>query len=96
MSNAAAVAVLLPIAIPLATKFGIDPRAIAVGIATTAGLTFMLPVSTPAMAIITNSPFVTPMKALKWGTPVKVIGFIIFCVIVNFYWPVLGIHIFNQ
>ena len=93
MSNAAAVAVLLPIAIPLASKFGIDPRAITVGVATAAGLTFMLPVSTPAMAIMTNSLYVTPMNALKWGTPVKVFGIIVFCIVTYFYWPMVDLHI---
>ena len=93
MSNAAAVAVLMPIALVIATQFGIDPRAITVAIATSAGLTFLLPVSTPAMAIMTNSPYVHAQKAMAWGVVSKVVGIIVILVFAFYYWPLLGLTV---
>lgn len=93
MSNAAAVAVLMPIGLALAAEYGIDPRAIAVGIATCAGLTFMLPVSTPAMAIITHSNYVRPKDVLLYGLSLKIIGFFIFLAVAQYYWPLVGLTI---
>ena len=93
MSNAAAVAVLMPIALVIATQFGIDPRAITVAIATSAGLTFLLPVSTPAMTIMTNSPYVHAQKAMAWGVVSKVVGIIVILVFAFYYWPLLGLTV---
>ena len=93
MSNAASVAVLMPIGLALAKQYHIDPKAMALGIATSAGLTFMLPVSTPAMAIITSCKYVNPNHVLKWGALIKVLGIIILLLIAGFYWPLFGIHI---
>ncbi|MDC0534261.1 DASS family sodium-coupled anion symporter [Francisellaceae bacterium] len=94
MSNAAAVAVLMPIGIALSTEYGIDPRAIAVAIATCAGLTFMLPVSTPAMAIITHSDYVPSKKVAMYGLLLKIIAFAIFMLVVTYYWPNAGLKVF--
>ena len=67
MSNAASVAVLLPIGLALAVQYGIDPRAVTIAIATSAGLTFILPVSTPAMALVMNSKYVKGYRCMAWG-----------------------------
>ena len=94
MSNAAAVAVLMPIGIALASEYGIDPRAIAVAIATCAGLTFMLPVSTPAMAIITHTKYVSVKKVLLFGLLLKIIAFFVFMSVAMYYWPITNLNVF--
>lgn len=93
MSNAAAVAVLLPIGLALGPEYGIDPRAIALTIATCAGLTYLLPVSTPAMAIVTSCNYVSMEKAMFWGLLMKLISFVIFIMMALFYWPYVGLSI---
>lgn len=93
MSNAAAVAVLMPIALVLCNQYNIDPRAMTLAIATAAGLTFLLPVSTPAMAIATDSIFVHPERALRWGLIIKAIGFFVILATAFFYWPATGLHV---
>lgn len=95
MSNAAAVAVLMPMGLALGFEFGIDPRAIAVGIATCAGLTFVLPVSTPAMAIVTSCSYVNRKKAMLWGIFLKIIAFGVFMGTVLIYWPMVGLSLVN-
>ena len=93
MSNAAAVAVLMPIGLELAREFHIDPRIITVALATSAGLTFMLPVSTPAMAMITSCDYVDEKKVLRLGLLFKIIGFITLIGAIVLYWPHLGLHL---
>lgn len=94
MSNAAAVAVLMPIGLSLAPQFGIDPRAITLIIATAAGLTFLLPISTPAMAVITSVDYVSPARALRWGLVPKIIGAVLIILIAWWYWPWAGLTLF--
>ena len=93
MSNAAAVAVLMPVGLVLGKQFGIAPEVIAVTIATAAGLTFLLPVSTPAMAIITNTPYLSPARAMSWGLIPKVVGFVLLSVIFLIYLPMIGLAV---
>lgn len=93
MSNAAAVAVLLPIGLILGQQFQIDPRAMALAIATTAGMTFLLPVSTPAIALIANSPYVKQHHVMAWGLIPKVVGFFVLAGAFFLYWPAIGLHI---
>ncbi|RMF20367.1 MAG: DASS family sodium-coupled anion symporter [Cyanobacteria bacterium J083] len=91
MSNAAAVAVLMPIALALAGQFNIDPRAMTLGVTIPSGLAFMLPVSTPAIAIVVGSGYVPPVKAFSLGIWLKLSGFIIFIAMAKFYWPLVGL-----
>lgn len=93
MSNAAAVAVLMPVALVLAGQFHIDPRAMTIAVATAAGLTFLLPVSTPAMAIITNTQFVENNRALEWGMIPKLLSIVIILGVGWVYWPLVGLQV---
>ncbi|NES84435.1 MAG: DASS family sodium-coupled anion symporter [Moorea sp. SIO2B7] len=91
MSNAAAVAVLMPIGLALATQYGVDPRAMTLGVTLPSGLAFMLPVSTPAIAIVIGSGYVSPLQAFNRGLWLKVMGFFIFLGMAKFYWPLVGL-----
>lgn len=91
MSNAAAVAAILPVALALAQQYGIDPRAITLGVVIPAGLGFMLPVSTPALAIAVSSGFVRPPAVVRWGIWLDVMGYLVFLGMSEFYWPLVGL-----
>ena len=93
MSNAAAVAVLMPIALVLAEQYGVDARAMTLGVTLPSGLAFMLPVSTPAMAIVINSGYVSPAEAFSRGLWLKLMGFLIFIVMAKLYWPLFGLGV---
>lgn len=92
MSNAAAVAVLLPVALALAQKYGIDPRAITLSVVVPAGLGFMLPVSTPAIAIAVSSGYVRPSAILRWGIWLDIISLGLFVLMSQLYWPLVGLR----
>lgn len=91
MSNAAAVAVILPVALALTQKYGIDPRAMTLGVVIPAGLGFMLPVSTPAIAIAVSSGYVRPLSVLRWGIWLDAIGYVLFLATSKLYWPLVGL-----
>lgn len=91
MSNAAAVAMLTPIAIPLSENIGLDARIITLGCVLPAGLSFMFSISTPAIAMIVGSGYVRPSQAAKWGLILNILSYIIFYVVARFYWPLLGL-----
>lgn len=93
MSNAAAVAMLLPIGLALAVKYGIDPRAITLGITLPSGLAFLFPVSTPVMAIVIGSGYISPLEAFRRGMLLKLIGILIFLAIAKLYWPLFGLRV---
>ena len=93
MSNAAAVAVLMPVGLALAAKYGIDLRAMTLGITVPSGLAFLLPVSTPVMAIIMGSGYVSPSEAFKRGLLLKLVGTLIFLAMEKFYWPLFGLGV---
>ena len=93
MSNAAAVAVLMPIALALGSEYGVDPRAMTLGVTLPSGLAFMLPVSTPAIAIVIGSGYVRPFQAFRRGFVLKLIGFLVFLAMAKFYWPLVGLGV---
>ena len=92
MSNAAAVAIMMPIGLALAAEYGVDPKVMTLGVTLPSGLAFMLPSSTPPMAIVIGSGYVPPLAAFRRGLWLKLIGFLIFLAVAKFYWPLVGLH----
>ncbi|MFQ5456275.1 MAG: SLC13 family permease [Nitrospirota bacterium] len=93
ISNTAVVALLMPIAIGLATEFSIDPKVITLILTVPAGLAFILPIGTPATALAFSSGFINVKDTIKAGLIIKIIAWAIFCLMALFYWPLLGIRL---
>lgn len=91
MSNAAAVAMMTPVAIPLAQHHGIDPRVMVLGIVVPAGLAFMFAVSTPAIAMIQGTGYVRASQILRWGILLNITSYIAFMLMAHYYWPLVGL-----
>ncbi len=77
-SHTAATNMIGPLGITAAVSAGFSPVPVAVGIALSASLGFMLPVSTPPNAIVYASGYVPITKMIKTGAFIDFIG--IFCV----------------
>ena len=90
MSNAAVIAVLLPVSIGTAQKLSIDPSVLTYAIAVPAGLAFMLPMSTPANAIAVSSNYLTTKDMIKGGVMMTVTAWIVFNVVAALWWPLIG------
>ena len=91
MSNAAVIAVLLPVGIGIAGKFNIDPKIITYAIAIPAGLAFCFPMSTPANAIAVSSGYITTKDMTKAGILMMIIAWIVFIIVAKVYWPMVGV-----
>jgi sodium-dependent dicarboxylate transporter 2/3/5 len=91
MSNAASVAVLMPIALVIAESYGIGSTAMTLSVAVPAGLAFMIPVSTPAIAIVISVPYISTLDVLVRGVWLKALGLLVFLLIAFVYWPLFGL-----
>lgn len=90
MSNAAVIAILLPVSIGLAGKLSMDPSVVTYSIAVPAGLAFMFPMSTPANAIAVSSNYITVKDMARGGFIMCVIAWVAFNLVAAFYWPLIG------
>lgn len=77
-SHTAATNMIGPLAIGAAVSAGFSPIPVAVGVALSSSLGFMLPVSTPPNAIVYSSGYVPITKMIKTGVYIDFIG--IFCI----------------
>jgi solute carrier family 13 (sodium-dependent dicarboxylate transporter), member 2/3/5 len=91
MSHSAVVALLMPVALGIATQFGIDPRVMAPAVALPAGLAFTLPVGTPGNAIAYSSGYLRLRDMLLPGSLLVVIAWATFNLVALYYWPLIGI-----
>lgn len=91
MSNAAALAVVLPLAFSLAAAAGASPVAVVLAVSFGAGLDFMFPMSTAPNTIIFASGYLKTSDFLKAGLLMTVVSILILVAVVRFWWPVLGL-----
>jgi sodium-dependent dicarboxylate transporter 2/3/5 len=91
ISNAAVIAILLPVGIGFAGRFSVDPAVIAYAIAVPAGLAFSLPLSTPANAIAVSSNFIRVRDMVKAGVVMSLTSWLVFNLVARFYWPLIGL-----
>ncbi len=91
MSNAAVIVILLPVAINLAKIVGLPPEFVTMAVAIPAGLAYILPMSTPAMAIIFGSGYVDSKQAIRRGFVLNIVSWLVFWVAAIYYWPLIGI-----
>jgi len=92
ISNAAAVAVLLPLAFSLGDDFGISPVVMTFVVAVPAGLAFCLPIGTPPNAICYSAGYYRVRDAVRVGLFLNVISWVLFALLIKFYWPLIGLQ----
>ena len=92
ISNAAVVAMMLPVGIGIATHFGLDVKVMVYAIAVPAGLGFALPIGTPPNAIAFSSGYIKAGDMLKMGLVLDLIAWIVFIAVAKFYWPLIGLN----
>ncbi len=93
ISNAAVIAILMPVGMSLQQSMGIDPRVITLSIALPAGLAFCLPMGTPANAIVFSSGFLKIREMIVPGMIIMTIAWLLFLASAWLVWPLLGLHI---
>jgi sodium-dependent dicarboxylate transporter 2/3/5 len=93
ISNAATVAILLPLGFALGQTYQLSPVIIVYAIAIPAGLAFSLPMGTPPNAVCYASGYYRISDVVKAGLILNIISYIAFLLMVRFYWPLIGIHL---
>ena len=92
ISNSAVIAILLPIGLVLCEHVGINPRVIAIVAPVCAGFAFVLPTSTPALAMVFGVGYLRTRDSL-WGICISIATLIFFLCIATFWWPLIGFSI---
>lgn len=92
VSNSAVVAVLVPIGISIAPTLGLEPRVTVFLVASAAGLGYILPMSTPALALAYSSGYIRVKDLLGPGIILNLISWISLLLMAYLWWPVLGIR----
>ncbi len=91
MSNAAVVAMLLPVGLGIGKQYGIDLRIMVFAIAVPAGLGFGLPMGNPPNAIAYSSGYINPRKMLTIGLILDLVAWSVFLIMIKIYWPLINI-----
>lgn len=89
MSNQAAALVVLPVAIHVAQKLGLDPRAFAVGTCLAASCSFMTPLE-PATALVYGPGRYRFADFLRAGAPLTLALLVLFTILIPRIWPLTG------
>ncbi|MGH7932644.1 MAG: SLC13 family permease [Candidatus Binataceae bacterium] len=93
LSHSAVVAALVPVALGLANRFGLDPRALMLTVAVPAGLTFILPVGTPANALAYSGGYLRTRDLILPGAVMLFSAWLALNLLIRFYWPLIGLSI---
>ena len=95
ISNAAAVAVLLPIGFALcdACQPAVHPLAMTYAVAIASGLAFVLPISSPPHAICFASGYYSMKEVPKYGIPVTFLALLGMIGLIVLYWPLIAVSI---
>ncbi len=86
ISNSAAVAILLPIGYSLGATTGIDPITMTLAVTIPAGLTFLLPVSSPPNAISYSAGHYTMREVVQIGWPMTISAYFVILFVVLVWW----------
>lgn len=92
VSNAAVIAVILPIALPLAVEAGLDPHLLVWLVPLSAGFAFILPTSTPAMAMVFGTGYLR-VRHTAIGGVITLVSWGSLLAMAKFLWPLLGLEV---
>ena len=91
MSNAAAVAVMLPLAFSLGDTLGVSPVALTLATSIGAGLDFALPFSSAPNTIVFASGYLRMMDVVKAGGIMTIASIAIVLLVAWLWWPIIGL-----
>jgi sodium-dependent dicarboxylate transporter 2/3/5 len=94
LANAAVIALMLPAVLLACPELGLDPRAMTIVMAVATGVSFALPVSTPAMAMAYGTGYIGTREGVGFGTIMSLMAIPVVILVVVFVWPLLGLSPF--
>jgi len=93
LSNAAVVAIVVPLGMTIATQFDLDPKVVVYAVASASSMNYVLPMSTPAVAIAYSSGYLKIKEVLVPASIMWVASWLTLMLTAKFWWPVLGIAV---
>lgn len=93
LSHSTVVATLVPVGLGIANRFGLDPRALTLAVAVPAGLTFILPVGTPANALAYSGGYLKTRDLIIPGALMLFAAWVALNLTIQLYWPLVGLSL---
>lgn len=90
VSNAAVVAILMPLVLGLAPVYELNPVTLTYAVAIPAGLASLFPISTPAVALAYSSGYLKIKDLFIPGLIMNFFAWLCFVLVMIFLWPYLG------
>jgi solute carrier family 13 (sodium-dependent dicarboxylate transporter), member 2/3/5 len=90
-SNTAAAAMLIPLAIPLATIVGVDPVLLVLVVAVASSIDFALVIGTPPTLLAYSTRLYTSGEIFRVGVVLDFVGLILLVTAVAWFWHLVGI-----
>jgi solute carrier family 13 (sodium-dependent dicarboxylate transporter), member 2/3/5 len=90
-SNTAAAAMLIPLAIPLATIVGVDPVLLVLVVAIASSVDFALVIGTPPTLLAYSTRLYTPGEIFRVGVVIDLLGLVLLVTAVAWFWQLVGI-----
>lgn len=87
MSNSSVVALLMPIALSTALSLGANSQVLALAVTVPSGFAFMLPMSSPAVALTVSAGYVEMKDIARYGIILEIFALLIIALSNFFYWP---------
>ncbi len=91
VSNAAVIALALPAVLAITPLLGLDPRAVTILMPVAAGMALSMPTSTPAMAMVYGTGYLSVRRVLVTGLPLSILGVAVLTAFAVHGWPLLGL-----
>ena len=91
ISNAAAVAVVIPLGFGMASRFGLSPILIVFAVTIPAGLPFCLPMGSPPNAISYSAGYYGIGEVARKGMFLNLAAILVLILVMRFYWPLIGL-----
>jgi len=91
ISNAAAVAVLIPLGFAIGRRYGLSPFLIVFTVTIPAGLPFCLPMGSPPNAISYSAGYYSIREMVRAGILMNAAAILVLMLIMRFYWPLIGL-----
>ena len=93
LSNSAVVAIVVPLGMSIANEFGLDPKVVVYSVASASSMNYVLPMSTPAVAIAYSSGYLRIREVIVPASIMWIVSWLTLMLAARFWWPILGIRI---
>jgi len=93
LSNAAVVAIVVPLGMEIAKQFGMDPKVVVYAVASASSMNYVLPMSTPAVALAYSSGFLKIREVIVPAAIMWIVSWSTLMLTAKFWWPIVAVAV---